>query len=818
MKNKFKFFIFYKIIILLIFMTNANSVEQFNFDITEVQILENGNKFKGLKRGTATGKDGLKILANFFEYDKKTEILNAFGEVEIIDKANDFLLFAENITYYKKQEKIITKGNTKAIIESKYNLVSKDVTLLRNKKELFSSKNIEIKDDKLNLYKLDNYIYYLESSLIKGNNIEIISNYKKNPGERDLYLAQDGIFDLKSKNFNSRNTKVYLKKDSFNEIKNDPRIYGVSSNKSGDITTVNKGIFTSCGLNHKCPPWSIKAKKIQHDQSKKKLTYNNAFINVYDIPVMYFPKFFHPDPSVKRQSGLLTPQINSSDILGSSLIIPYFHVISENKDLTFTPTIFDSNIYMFQNEFRQKNKFSEFIADVGHVRGYKSTASNKKNSISHFFGKFNLDLNLKDYNNSKLNLNIEKISNDTYLKVFDTNLIDKEIKPLNQNNISSNVNLELDKNAYTLAAGISVYENLNSTNNDKYQFVFPYYNFTKNLLSNKLVNLNFLSSGYNDLRDTNVARTTLTNDLQILSKNFFTNSGLQNNFGIYFKNLNTLGKNYSNYKSSPQSEITSIYNFESSIPLVKYENNYNKYLTPKVSIRTNPGDMKDYSNSDRKIFANNIFSIDRLGIGNDSFEKGTSLTAGVNYTKEKIGDINKYFSFDLATVLRDKNENQIPVSSTIGNTSSNLIGSSTFSLSENYKIDYNFSLDNNFNNFEYNNLIATYSFKNFMTKFSFIEENKKLGATNSLENTTEFKFDEDKYLYFNTRRNRETNLTEYYDLIYEYKNDCLVANIKYKKTYYQDRELTPSEDLLFSVTLFPLSTFEQKVNQNLYRN
>jgi len=175
MKNKFKFFIFYKIIILLIFMTNANSVEQFNFDITEVQILENGNKFKGLKRGTATGKDGLKILANFFEYDKKTEILNAFGEVEIIDKANDFLLFAENITYYKKQEKIITKGNTKAIIESKYNLVSKDVTLLRNKKELFSSKNIEIKDDKLNLYKLDNYIYYLESSLIKGNNIEIIS-------------------------------------------------------------------------------------------------------------------------------------------------------------------------------------------------------------------------------------------------------------------------------------------------------------------------------------------------------------------------------------------------------------------------------------------------------------------------------------------------------------------------------------------------------------------------------------------------------------------------------------------------------------------
>ena len=47
----------------------------------------------------------------------------------------------------------------------------------------------------------------------------------------------------------------------------------------------------------------------------------------------YFPKFFHPGPSVKRQSGLLVPHINNSNILGSSLQIPYFHVLSDNKDL-----------------------------------------------------------------------------------------------------------------------------------------------------------------------------------------------------------------------------------------------------------------------------------------------------------------------------------------------------------------------------------------------------------------------------------------------------------------------------------------------------
>ena len=69
------------------------------------------------------------------------------------------------------------------------------------------------------------------------------------------------------------------------------------------------------------------------------------------------------------------------------------------------------------------------------------------------------------------------------------------------------------------------------------------------------------------------------------------------------------------------------------------------------------------------------------------------------------------------------------------------------------------------------------------------------------------------FLKFTTRRNRKINLTEYYDLVYEYKNDCLTAGIKYKKSYYADRDLKLNEDIFFTVTIIPLSTFEQKVDQ-----
>ena len=106
---------------------------------------------------------------------------------------------------------------------------------------------------------------------------------------------------------------------------------------------------------------------------------------------------------------------------------------------------------------------------------------------------------------------------------------------------------------------------------------------------------------------------------------------------------------------------------------------------------------------------------------------------------------------------------------------------------------------------------ATISKGNFETTFNYIEENGAIGSTNIFENSTTFNFDEKNFVSFRTRKNREIDLTEYYDLIYEYKNDCLVAGIKYNKTYYNDRDLEPTEDFMLSITLIPLTSIEQKV-------
>ena len=226
--------------------------------------------------------------------------------------------------------------------------------------------------------------------------------------------------------------------------------------------------------------------------------------------------------------------------------------------------------------------------------------------------------------------------------------------------------------------------------------------------------------------------------------------------------------------------------------------------------------MKNYSSENRLITTDNIFDINRLGFS-DSYESGKSLTLGLDFKIEDKIDLEKYLEIKIASILRDSEENKIPKSSTINRTTSNLFGSVENSFSEFFSVNYDFSIDNDYNKFEHNAIEAEFTVNNFVTKFNFLEKNGEIGDSNTIENTTEFNFDENNSLTFKTRRNRKISLTEYYDLVYEYQNDCLTAGIKYRKTYYQDRDLKPKEDLFFTITLFPLTTLDQKIDQQIYR-
>ncbi len=901
MKNKFIFFFITKFFLLYaLFFTSVNAQDVFNFDITEIEILDNGNTFIGKKRGTASSENNVYITADNFKYDKILNILYADGKVVINDRdngsiiyteeitylkneevifsktrskatdtvsiiegnefeynkklnelnivgnviykdtLNDYTILTEEITYFRNKEILRTKGYTEAKLNTNYSFKSKDVTLLRNEMELSSNQKSSIIDNKdTTFYRTERFRYYINDKILKGQNVQIITNYSQ--PKSDTAFFKNGIFDFNKKIFNAKNTKIYFHNELFDKERisandlteeekikaekfkgqNNPRIYGVSSNGNENKTIINKGVFTSCKMNDSCPPWSMKAKTLTHDKIKKNIIYDHAIINLFDIPVFYFPKFFHPDPTVERRSGFLQPRLNNSNIVGTSFNLPYFYAISEDRDYTFKPTIFDDRIYMFQNEYRQQNKNSKFIADFAYTKGYKSKDSDNRNSMSHLFSKLNIDLDYENFINSKLDIFLEKVSMDTYLKIFQDVLItDKSLQEdiKDTNTLTSGFKLALDHEEYNLTTGMTAYESLNiSKNSDRFQYVFPYYSFSKDLISDLRGTLAFSSSGNNRLSNTNNLKTIISNNLNYSSNNIYSGNGYVHNYGIFFKNLNSVGKNDLKYKSSVQSEILNIYEINTKFPLIKEIDNSINYLTPKLSFRINPSDMKNHSTSGGLITTDNAFSINRLGLS-DSFESGKSLTLGLDYRKENKDDIDKYLELKFATILRDTPEYKIPRINSAQGKMSNLFGSVENQLSKNLTFDYDFQVDNDLSTFEYNSFSTELTVNNFVTEFRFSEANGEVGDSNFLQNKTTINFDKNNSLIFQTRRNRKISLTEYYDFVYEYQNDCLTAALKYRKTYYSDRDLVPKEDFFITLTLFPLTTLDQKIDKKLYRD
>ena len=106
-----------KIIIIFFILINCKlslAQEQFEFNVTQIEVYENGTKFKGLKRGKISTDNKINLEANQFEYDKSTNILIANGNVIIKDLINDILIETENIIYKKNEEIIFTNSRSKA--------------------------------------------------------------------------------------------------------------------------------------------------------------------------------------------------------------------------------------------------------------------------------------------------------------------------------------------------------------------------------------------------------------------------------------------------------------------------------------------------------------------------------------------------------------------------------------------------------------------------------------------------------------------------------------------------------------------------------
>jgi len=134
---------------------------------------------------------------------------------------------------------------------------------------LSSNEKATIKDNNSNVYNINEFKYFINQEILKGNKI----NYKTKTkiDEEDEYYFKTGFFDLNENKFLGKDIDIKFHKTLFYDEENDPRIKAASGYGDEFNTYLDKGVFTSCKKNEKCPPWKMRAKKIQHDKIKKQI-------------------------------------------------------------------------------------------------------------------------------------------------------------------------------------------------------------------------------------------------------------------------------------------------------------------------------------------------------------------------------------------------------------------------------------------------------------------------------------------------------------------------------------------------------------------
>ena len=746
----------------------------------------------------------LNINAETIEIDKISETLNATGNVEVIDEKNN-TIYSSKIKYDKSKNILNTFGETEIITSEKYKIIGKDITYDSSKGIVYSNNETNITDLNGNKIFVTMFNYLVEKNMLMSTGEIKITDVKKNQ-----YYFSEIYIDEKKKKIVGSDIRAFLNDGSFKyDPRNEPRFFANSADINENETIFNKAVFTVCKNRdkNKCPPWTIRAEKIKHNSAKKTIFYDKAVLKIYDFPIFFFPKFFHPDPTVKRQSGFLLPQFASNSSVGFSTAVPYFWAVSQDKDMTITPKIYAKENILIQNEFRQAFENSFLIVDSSYTEGYKKT-DNKKTpgSRNHLFANFLYNFSQKGNISNNLEINLEHVSNDTYLKVHD---IDTELANSDKQILKNEFKYQYQNDVEYFGLTASAYEDLNKIDRTKYEYVAPNLVYERNLLSSEKIGIIDLYTNA-IAKNFKVNQTTkfLVNDLGWKSKSFTNSAGIRTNFEGLLKIVTYEANNTDDFKNDEfNAESYGGLSYNASLPLIKKNTLEDRisFLTPKASLKFAPGHMRNIEEDNLRLNYSNIFNLNKNS-QIDVVDSGNSFTAGLEFSNldfinNQAGEEN--FSLYLGQVFSFEENSDMPSKSSLDQKVSDFVGEASVKISDNFSIKNEFSVDHNFSDINYNDLQANFLLGNARFNLGYLEENNHVGNDSYFKSDIRLDLNNSNNLSFNLKKNLETDSTEFYNLAYNYMNDCLKAGLVYRREFYNDRDIEPSNTLMFSISLFP---------------
>ena len=734
-----------------------------------------------------------------------------------------FEIEADKIQYKDSNNLIIAEGN--AIAKNKHNKkISADKIIYfkkDNKVQTFKNSKFE---DGINTLTAENFIYLIKEKTLEADKSVIFSDKQNNK----YFFDNLKYFEENEKIF-GKITKSKINGDQYFEAEE------VNSDNKNQISIFKKAKYTTCSkiYNNKdefCPSWSLNSGSITHDKKNKKIIHKNALLKIKNVPILYSPYFSHPDPSVKRQSGLLPPVIKTITGIGRTVSIPYFWAISDDKDLTITPNYYLNEHSIINTSYRQatKNGFLEIVN--GYSEGYKKLNKQGRSggSRNYLFIDYtnNLGQEIK-LNKNLYHLKVQRISQENFVRVnkINTPLFKEDIR-----NLENSVSLAKYSNDKMFNIKTGIFENLDTNDDEKYTYYLPEGTISLNskILKNYNTNFNtyFLGKKFLD----NQRQFKVRNSVFLNSKSFnFRNSGISNMVKISLLNNNIYNNNVTNQKQNENIDNYLTIGLDNSLPLIKYSKNKYSTIIPRVFVKFTNG-KTNFSENTKILNYSDLYSMNRT---NDYDAPETGLSAGYgfmfNQRQKKINssEILHSLDFGLGQVFRDKKENNLPVSSSLNEKQSDFTGFFNFKFNgkkiemdlledekinfldnfrnNNLGINYNFNINNNLNSINRNDIEIFNTYNKYYTSLKFSEKNQHIGSErNALINFKKL-FKNNYYFDFEAKKDLAINRSEYNKFSLNYENDCIKYSFAISNNFYKDKDIESSKSLIFGITIKPFS-------------
>lgn len=270
------------------------------------------------------------------------------------DKPKPTVYIANNITDVNLVNSA-DNGKTEPIDFSAVEIISDDetgvITALGNVEILYNG--MRLTTDKLVYNRNDDTISAIENVVLYASDGSVVNgDFVKLTDDMTSGIMQDIKILLRDKS--------HVAAKRFNK-------------KSNQTKTLHDAEYTACDFcENKSPLWKIKARKVQHDEKSQDVNYNDAWIYFKQVPIFYTPFLTHPDPSVKRRSGLLPPRIGSSSFLGGYFQAKYFWAVNDQTNIILSPIFSADKDIVWGGEYEQ-------YFYKGHIRTEGTYLKDKKN-------------------------------------------------------------------------------------------------------------------------------------------------------------------------------------------------------------------------------------------------------------------------------------------------------------------------------------------------------------------------------------------------------------------------------------------------------